>query len=56
MSGSRWSGFAITDIVFARYVTHLEMLVEDVIPRHVIHRDETTLGVVNLGDDMAPDY
>jgi hypothetical protein len=36
-----------------KVLAHLDMLVEHMIPRHVVHLDEMVLGIANLSDDMA---
>ncbi len=36
-----------------KVLAHLDMLVENMIPRHVVHPDEMPLGIANLGDDMV---
>lgn len=36
-----------------KVLAHLDMLIEYMIPCHVLHLDETALGIASLGDDMA---
>jgi hypothetical protein len=36
-----------------KVLAHLDMLLEDMIPRHVVYLDEMALGVANLSDDIV---
>src|ERR1700679_1768197 len=39
-----------------KVLAHLDVLLEDMIPRHVVHLDEMALGVANLSDDIVLGY
>jgi hypothetical protein len=36
-----------------KVLAHLDMLLEDMIPRHVVNLDEMALGVANLSDGIV---